>query len=181
MTDGQIVQDLGAAGRRETLQRRNAQLTRDISALLELQRASWAINFPKEQFSEAASRHVLERGLQRDLIYVYEHQGELVGWLWLDLKGAWGVPHVRHIQVVSEQWGRGYGAAIMRDAITIVAEHGLKALTLNVTKSNVRAMQLYAVLGFRIDQDNGERQRMRLCLDDGGVNPTLGRDGATAR
>ncbi len=145
------------------LQRRRAELS-DLEALVELDGESWPINFPDEPFSAEASRYTIERGLRREPVYVYELDGVLVGWLWLEFKGAWGAAHVRHLQVVSAQWGRGYGAAILRDAIAMVQDAGGKALTLNVTKSNTRAMRLYHKLGFELDQDNGARQRMRLRL-----------------
>lgn len=148
------------------LQRRRAELC-DLEALVELDGESWPINFPDEPYSAEASRHTIERGLRREPIYVYEADGELVGWLWLEFKGPWGAAHVRHLQVVSARWGRGYGAAILRDAIALVQDAGGKALTLNVTKSNTRAMRLYSKLGFVLDADNGTRQRMRLRLTTG--------------
>ena len=63
-------------------------------------------------------------------------------------------------------WGQGLGRAIMEDAIALCALQGYGAITLNVTKSNARAMALYAHLGFVLEEDNQERQFMRLELKE---------------
>lgn len=139
----------------------------DYRALLALELESWPINFPGEAFSEGAFRQSLETGLRYHRMYVYEHEGRLVGWLWLDLNSSWDAVHIRHLQVAQGHWGQGRGTALLRDAIAESSEAGRIALTLNVTKANVRAMRLYASMGFEVDQDNGDRQRMRLRLQEG--------------
>jgi ribosomal protein S18 acetylase RimI-like enzyme len=85
--------------------------------------------------------------------------------LWLDLGRPRAAVHVRHIQVAQEHWGQGFGRQIMEDAMAIAVARGARALTLNVTKSNARAMNLYESLGFEVQEDSGSRQKMRLTLD----------------
>lgn len=147
------------------MRRRPFSLTRDYAAVLALHRMSWPINFPGSPFSEPAFRGALAKGQQRGGIYVYEESGEVLAWLWLDYNVMREV-HVRQIQVGEAHWGRGIGRRIMRDAMAMATQHGCTAITLSVTKSNARAMALYASLGFAVTRDDGDRQRMRLELPD---------------
>lgn len=155
-------------GRAGELQRRWAELPDDYATLLAWERESWPINFPGEGFSEAEFRQTLEAGLRHHRMYVYELDGELVGWLWLDLNSSPHGAHVRHVQVATSHWGWGIGAALVRDAITIAQGARRAVLTLNVTKSNLRAMRLYEAMGFEVERDNGDRQRMGLRLSGNG-------------
>ena len=145
------------------LKRRPVDLDSDYPLLLAMQRLSWRINFPGTLFQEAAFLASLHAGHRRDLIYVYEMEGEIVGWLWLDSTSRNRV-HIRHIQVRQSRWGQGLGRYLMEDAIRLCRRLGCRTLTLNVTKANERAMALYEHLGFDITEDYGERQRMRLDL-----------------
>jgi len=147
-----------------SLQRRWVELPADYDTLLGWERESWPINFPDEGFSETAFRSTLESGLRRHRLYLYELEGERVGWLWLDLNSSPHAAHVRHIQVASAHWGRGIGATLLRDAMTIAIASRRAVLTLNVTKTNWRAMRLYEALGFEVEQDDGRRQRRVLRL-----------------
>ncbi len=144
------------------MERRALDLERDYPSLLEMHRLSWQINFPGRLFSEATFRSSLQTAPQ-DQIFIYEVASELVGWLWLD-KVRPGECHIRHIQVARDHWGKGLGRQIMEDAIRMCQENGSVALTLNVTKSNERAVNLYTHLGFAVTEDRGERQGMRLAL-----------------
>jgi ribosomal protein S18 acetylase RimI-like enzyme len=148
------------------MKRREVDLERDYESLLEMQRSSWTINFPRYGFHEEAFLVSLRTGVRRGETYVYEEDGEMVGWLWLDTTSSAVSGHIRHIQVVDAHWGRGVGRRIMEDAIALCRAAGMRSLTLNVTKSNERAMRLYAGLGFTIMDQNQDRQRMRLHLDD---------------
>lgn len=145
------------------MQRRLVDVARNYDELLEMHRLSWDINFPGRQFYDAFFKGSLISGAEHGEIYVYEEDGEIVGWLWLDLRNP-TTGHVRHIQVAQSHWGQGIGRQIMEDAIRMCIEEGREALTLTVTKANVRAMALYASLGFEVAEDQGERQFMRLDL-----------------
>lgn len=145
------------------MERRAADYQRDAERLLAMQRLSWGINFPGRGFREASFRMSLRAGIDHGDVFVYEDAGEVVGWLWLDRYQA-GVLHIRHVQVARERWGEGIGRQIMEDAIAIAVAEGRRAVTLNVTKSNRRAVDLYTRLGFQVVADEGERQHMRLNL-----------------
>ena len=144
--------------------RRRVEWYRDYGELLAMQRVSWKINFGDDSFSEDAFGASLRSAVRRNGVWVYEEDGDLVGWLWLDVHSPYIGVHIRHIQVRKAHWGRGIGRRIMEDAIAICVKRGHHKLTLNVTKSNLRAMRLYASLGFAIDEDRGARQSMKLDI-----------------
>ncbi|HHX64438.1 MAG TPA: GNAT family N-acetyltransferase [Chloroflexi bacterium] len=146
------------------MKRREVELERDYDRLLEMQRLSWAINFPDYGFNADAFRVSLRSGVRRHEVYVYEEDDEMVGWLWLDTTSSSTSGHIKHIQVEQAHWGRGVGRRILEDAIAMCLDAGLRALTLNVTKSNERAMNLYAHMGFVVMDEDRARQRMRLDL-----------------
>ncbi|MBC7237978.1 MAG: GNAT family N-acetyltransferase, partial [Chloroflexi bacterium] len=124
------------AERQETMERRLLDPDRDYGAMVEAQRLSWDINFPDDLFIESIFRTSLKSAVRRGEVFVYEEEGEVIGWLWLDLGRPWVAVHIRHIQVVRSRWGLGYGRRILQDAMAICREHGGRVLTLNVTKSN---------------------------------------------
>ena len=146
------------------MERRAVDLGRDYSALLAMQRQSWRINFPGEPFVESAFRHALERSAPGGDVYVYEEGQELVGWLWLDWRVGRERAHIRHLQVAEAYWGQGVGRELVEDAIRMARVKRRREITLNVTKSNTRAMQLYANSGFLVKQDMGDRLYMGCSL-----------------
>lgn len=148
------------------MERRILDTERDYEALLDMQRLSWGMNFPTLEFNEKAFHRSLRSAAHREEVYVYEIEDELVGWLWLDLRTPAAGGHVRHIQVKKSHWGQGIGRTIMEDAIALCRKRGCPHVTLNVTKSNVRAASLYKSLGFETVNDRGERMRMKLELAD---------------
>ena len=157
------------------MERRAADYRRDAERLLAMQRVSWDINFPGRGFRESSFRISLRAGIDHGDVFVYEDAGEVVGWLWLDRYEA-GIVHIRHVQVAHEHWGEGIGRRIMEDAIATASEEGRRAVTLNATKSNERAVTLYTHLGFRVIGDEGERQRMKLDLPQSPVRVGRHRD-----
>lgn len=148
------------------MERRMLDVERDYESLLDMQRLSWKINFPTLEFNEKSFHRSLRNAAHHEEVYVYEIDGEMVGWLWLDLRTPSAGGHIRHIQVKRSHWGQGIGYAIMEDAIALCRERDCPHITLNVTKSNVRAVTLYRGLGFEPVNDGGERMRMKLKLDD---------------
>ncbi len=157
------------------MERRAADYRRDAERLLAMQRVSWEINFAGRGFRESAFRMSLAAGIDHGDVFIYEDVGEVVGWLWLDRYEA-GIVHIRHVQVAREHWGEGIGRQIMNDAIATARNEGRRAVTLNVTKSNRRAVSLYEHLGFRVISDDGERQRMKLDLPTSPVRVGRHRD-----
>lgn len=146
------------------MNRRLVDFERDYVTLLEMHRRSWIINFPGEPFYEDAFRVSLRSDVRQGQVYAYEDDEGLIGWLWLDIDPRRRAAHIKHIQVVEARWGQGFGRQIVEDAIDLAEHAGCRILTLNVTKSNARAMSLYASLGFEVAQDQDARQRMRLML-----------------
>ena len=145
------------------MKRRTLDLARDYDQLLAMQRLSWEINFPGRAFCEVSFDVSLRFGDHSDEIHIYEIEDKTVGWLWLDFNNG-NAGHIRHIQVERTHWGQGLGRKIMEDALALCVERGCRAMTLNVTKSNARAMTLYAHLGFVVIEDCDGRQRMQLNL-----------------
>jgi ribosomal-protein-alanine N-acetyltransferase len=146
------------------MRRREADFERDYPRLLEMDRLSSEINFPGDPFCEDAFRVSLRSDVRHGDVYIYEDDEGLIGWLWLDIDVRHHSAHIKHIQVEQARWGQGYGRRIVQDAMAIAGHAACRVLTLNVTKSNARAMALYAGLGFEIAQDQNARQRMRLLL-----------------
>lgn len=147
------------------MERRAFDYDRDIDLLTEMQARSFEINFPDEPFIERFFRdslHPLGRG---QAVYIYEDDGEVLGWLWLDYTRRYATAHIRHIQVAESRWGEGLGRALLQEALTLARQARCREVTLNVTKANLRAMALYASLGFETQVDVGERQYMTLRLD----------------
>jgi ribosomal protein S18 acetylase RimI-like enzyme len=147
------------------MERRVVDLRVDYPALAAMQRVSWEINFPGEPFVESAFRHALERSEPSGDVLVYEQSGEIVGWLWLDWRVGRERAHIRHLQVAQPYWGRGYGRYLVQDAFQLARQKGRREITLNVTKSNQRAMRLYAGNGFVARQDMGDRLHMWCALE----------------
>jgi ribosomal protein S18 acetylase RimI-like enzyme len=151
----------------ESLVRRAPDLAQDYPALLRMQRLSWEVNFPDLAFDDQTFVHSLRASSQLGQIYIYEVESTLVGWLWLDTSTPRISGHVRHIQVAQPFWGRGLGKRLLQDAIALCIEAHCRAVTLNVTKSNQRAMALYRSLGFLKLRDDEDRQFMELPLEAG--------------
>lgn len=145
----------------ERLRRRAAEPGRDYERLLALQRESWAINFPGAEFSEDDFGYAFRDAMARGELYVYERGTQLVAWLWL-VENTHHTGHIRHVQVATGLWGRGWGRTVVEDAIALAQAAGCQTLTLTVTKSNTRALRLYCSLGFQLLEDQGNRQRMSL-------------------
>jgi ribosomal protein S18 acetylase RimI-like enzyme len=146
------------------LVRRPAREATDVDLLIAMQIESYAINFPEMTFREHFFRPWLSSGIHRREVWVYTLGDEVVGWLWLELKRPRRGAHIVHVQVATEHWGRGIGRRILEDSIAQARAAGRRHLTLTVTKSNARAMALYAHLGFSVSEDMGDRQTMLLEL-----------------
>lgn len=148
------------------MEKRPFDYARDIECIVAMQQRSFEINFPGELFYEPAFRDSLRHLGRDEVVWVYEDGDQIVGWVWLDLGQGRRRIHVRQLQVLEERWGQGIGRHIMEEAIALCRELERTELTLNVTKSNARAMALYRSLGFQKVTDWGERQFMRLVVPE---------------
>ena len=109
------------------MKRRSAELETDYPLLLAMQKVSWDINFPDREFYEHIFYTSLATAVRRGDVFVYEIDGRIVGWLWLD----WSTPrtcHIRHIQVHEDYWGQGLGRAILDDAMALALARGRRSL-----------------------------------------------------
>ncbi|MHB1356596.1 MAG: GNAT family N-acetyltransferase [Anaerolineae bacterium] len=145
------------------MRRRYLQFDRDYAQLLDMQRVSYALNFPEQELQEQWFRSALLSAEQDKRVWVYEQDGSIIGWLWLD-RDEPGILHITHVQVREDSWGQGFGRKMMQDATSIAIREGRGAITLNVTKTNERAATLYQDLGYAIIMEYGDRQLMRLEL-----------------
>jgi len=146
------------------LVRRPAHEATDMDLLTAMQSESYAINFPEQTFREHLFKPWLGSGIHRGEVWIYALERQVVGWLWLDLRRPRRRAHIVHVQVATDHWGRGIGRHIVEDGIAQARDAGRKRVTLSVTKSNARAMALYAHLGFSVLDDQGDRQTMVLEL-----------------
>lgn len=141
------------------LGRRLLDFAQDYPQLLAMQRESYVINFPDQEMIESWFHSSLEAAAYYHRVWLYLFEGEIAAWLWLD----WDDPdalHICHLQVKTGYWGRGIGRVLVEDALLLAKEKGKQKVTLNVTKSNTRALALYTHMGFVSEQDYGERQLM---------------------
>jgi ribosomal protein S18 acetylase RimI-like enzyme len=75
----------------------------------------------------------------------------LIGIVWVELQhrqttGAW----IYDIEILSEQRGRGYGRALLREAEREVEKQGIESIALNVFGGNAIARGLYESSGYEI-------------------------------
>jgi ribosomal protein S18 acetylase RimI-like enzyme len=145
------------------MRRRYLQFSRDYAELLAMQQVSYALNFPGQELQEQWFRSALLAAARDKRVWVYEQDGLIIGWLWLD-RDEPGILHITHIQVREDNWGKGIGRKIMVDAVSMAKREGRGAITLNVTKTNERATTLYHDLGYAATMELGDRQLMRLDL-----------------
>jgi ribosomal protein S18 acetylase RimI-like enzyme len=96
---------------------------------------------------EARLRTGLDQGAT---IHVAEHGGEVLGFIWLVERGAFGrSDYVQLIGVRPGERGQGLGRALMEFAEYRSAANG-RDLFLLVSDFNTRAQQFYTALGFRL-------------------------------
>jgi ribosomal-protein-alanine N-acetyltransferase len=79
--------------------------------------------------------------------WVCRVDGELVGYFVLML--AVDEAHLLTISVAEKRQGLGFGARLLRHAMSVARERGAKILLLEVRPSNARALELYRHFGFR--------------------------------
>ncbi|MCK4482739.1 GNAT family N-acetyltransferase [Candidatus Bathyarchaeota archaeon] len=60
------------------------------------------------------------------------------------------------IYVKREYWGKGIGAALMREAIRVAKDYGCRRLMLSVFEGNERALKLYQKMGFTVESTLAE-------------------------
>lgn len=84
--------------------------------------------------------------------------GEAVGVLWVALDRRPGEAWIYDIEVNQEYRGKGYGRALLQAAEQEAAQHGSKAIGLNVFGTNTVARQLYESAGYQITAMNMRKE-----------------------
>jgi RimJ/RimL family protein N-acetyltransferase len=112
--------------------------------------------FPR---TEHEFKQLIQKALKegREKIIVAELNGEPVGRV--DIGPETG--RCRHaaelgIFVRRKHWEKGVGSALMREAIRLAKELGLRKLVLTTTEGNERAIRLYKKFGFEVEAHKNE-------------------------
>lgn len=107
--------------------------------------------YPTEEFL----RYELERGIREDDCYVAIQDGETVGIVWFQRKGAFhSFPYLHLIVIKKDCQSRGLGRELMDLFESEILEDGNRKLIrtsafLLVSKTNGRAMTMYKRRGYR--------------------------------
>ncbi len=112
---------------------------RDIDAVLEINREGFS--------TDAWSRQAFEREFALDYShkFVLELNGQIIGYciLWVIHDTA----NIITFAIKRDHWGLGYGKRLLSYIIEKFKER-VKSISLDVRKSNIRAIRLYRSLGF---------------------------------
>lgn len=112
----------------------------DIDSVVEIEEQLFSKPWTKQDFINSMS--------DRHNIYVVaenEHQ-EIIGYC-----GIWGVldeGQITNVAVRTEDQGNGVGFKMLEELLFIGRNEGLQQYTLEVRKSNIKAIRLYEKLGF---------------------------------
>lgn len=79
--------------------------------------------------------------------FVLEKSGELIGYIIYRVVKE--EMHVLNIAIRPDWQGKGYGKRLMKWAMERERKEGVKYVTLEVRKSNIKAIRLYEKLGFQ--------------------------------
>ncbi|MEU4233704.1 GNAT family N-acetyltransferase [Nonomuraea sp. NPDC026600] len=111
---------------------------------------------PQEARDEG--RLALDRELPKGMdtpghsFHVIESAGEVIASIWIQLDRWAGRAFVFSVWVEETCRGHGYGHALMRVGEQVAARHGNHLLALNVFPANEEAVQLYATLDYRVEE-----------------------------
>lgn len=115
-------------------------LETDIDKVLEIEEEAFTTPWSKEAFTMELTKNLLAK-------YIVAQVDEKIvayGGIWLILDEG----HVTNIAVLSEYRGKGIGEKIVKGLIRICTSREIRAITLEVRKSNEVAKNLYKKLGF---------------------------------
>ncbi|MEU7858120.1 GNAT family N-acetyltransferase [Nonomuraea sp. NPDC049141] len=105
-----------------------------------------------------AARLALDQELPKGMdtpghsFHVIESAGEVIASIWIQLDRWAGRAFVFSVWVEESRRGHGYGHALMRVGERVAARHGNHLLALNVFPANEEAVQLYATLDYRVEE-----------------------------
>lgn len=134
----------------------------DVDAVAAIEAATFAMPWSRESFCQELERNVAARYL------VAEKAGRVIGYA-----GAWIIldeSHITNIAIAENERGQGYGRLLTSALLAYLSNLGAAYATLEVRKSNLRAQNLYASLGFvqlgvrkRYYEDNREDALLMVC------------------
>jgi len=138
-------------------------MRRDLAIVLAMQEDTYRGNFPGFRFSQAfldEFRQVLRYAARSsdEALYVAERDDSgVVGFLWvcimwLDYEETQRVALVKNVSVTPPARRQGIGRRLMLEAEAFAQRKGATKLTLQVTTSNVPAVELYRSLGYEVER-----------------------------
>lgn len=114
-------------------------------------KSPWSLEaFEKEMTTNPCARYL-----------VAEKEGSIIGFagIWVIMEEG----HITNVAISEKERGKGFGKQLTRALLQYAANLSVQYVTLEVRRSNLRAQQLYADLGFvavgyrkRYYEDNGE-------------------------
>ena len=111
----------------------------DLTEVLEIENAIYAHPWTPGNFVDS-----LRAGYQ---CWTYRAGSELIGYF--VLLAAADEAHLLNLSVAAPWQRRGYGSALLREAMSVAREHSGRRVFLEVRSSNPGAQALYARFGFR--------------------------------
>ena len=116
-------------------------LEKDIPAITEIEQAEFAVPWSEDSIR----RDILSNTAARWLVLA-DAEDSVVAYvaLWL----VFDEGHVLNVAVRHQDQGRGFGREIVMATIDLARHEGMRLMTLEVRRSNLRAKNLYASCGF---------------------------------
>lgn len=94
---------------------------------------------------------IFQRAVEEKHIgFVLEHEGEVVGSIWIHPTGISGV-HGLGMSILPTFRGRGWGRRLLDAALNEASAAGIRKVVLEVFPENARAVALYLSSGFEIE------------------------------
>lgn len=120
--------------------------------------------YSSEKISEASLKKFSKQAKQLNHVrtgdntegIIYSKRGKLVGMINTERKPS-GEVWIQGLEVFGDNQGKGLGTALLDKAV-----HDMGATRLSVSKTNVRAKQLYVKYGFETYKDDGYMEYMNL-------------------
>ncbi len=112
-----------------------------IEGVLEIERLSFSIQWSEEAFTT----EVTHNQLARYLVIIEDNKVVGYGGMWFIL----GEAHITNIAIHPDYRGRGRGRLLTEALISLAAKESILDMTLEVRKSNYKAINLYTGLGFK--------------------------------
>ncbi len=128
--------------------------TTDFKAVYDIFMDPEANPYLNAEFSDETSfRPIFNTLLQRDNLWVYEYQSEVIGFYEIR-RGQRRTGHaarLENIAIKAEFIGQGFGSRLMEELIDTLQQESIKRFDLLVESDNLRAIHFYKKFGFEIE------------------------------